>query len=133
MLGDDSLGQRGHGTKAIVSAYPAGEQRIVQTVAYPDAAKVEHIDRGNAQTTYVAIIDYQFDTIGKCDQFLRNLGNTLADGGVIEESYDGGGQASMEAALASWEVASFQGAAVIIRYTFLGGRFTPGPASKLNT
>lgn len=133
VLGDDALGLRVNGSKVIVSAGPVSHQWQNQPAAYPDAEDVEHFDRGNCQTVYAAIIDYQFDTIGKCDQWLYDVANQFDGGGTLEVTFDGGGQSSMEAVIDSIQRVSRAGCCLVLQYTFLGGRFSAGPAVGLPT
>ena len=131
VLGDDALGFRSAGSKFILSAGPTAVQFISEAVAYPRAEEIATFGRGNAQTSYAALIDYQFATVGACSQFLHRIGTDLDGAGVLEVTHDGGGQDSMEAICTAIQRVQRDGAMLVLSYTFLGGLFTKGPASNL--
>lgn len=130
VLGDDNLGFREAGSKFIIECGPEGEQWLNQTAAYPGADEIETFDRGNKQTAYRVIVDYQFATLGAAQKFRHNIGNDLEGAGILEITFDGGGQVSLQAVLNGIQKAGGIGLNFVLSYSFLGGRFTRGPSTN---
>lgn len=131
VLGDDSLGFRAAGTKFVLVAEPEGISFQAQAAAYPRAEQVETFARKNQQTAYRVIIDYQFRTVGERTRFQHRVAQGLVREGILEIQHDNGGMDAMEAVLLGIQKVGSNGVALVLQFSFLGGAFTPGPASNL--
>lgn len=114
--------RRGAGSKIVLSDSFLHE-RAVEQVTYPRAESADQFDRGNASTTYSAVVHYEFASYRECAQFCARLGNALAGRGNLTIAYESGGEDVLPNAV--WQrvpTGAPVGLAVTLTYTFIGAQ-----------
>ena len=122
MLADDALA-RGNGSRRVLSAI-AGFRRVSQSAAYPRATAIDTFDRKNMQSTFAAVVAYEFGSVDLCRRFIIRLGNSLTGRGVLRIDHNDGGADMLAGVWESIDPISQIGVSCDIRYTFIGGAFS---------
>lgn len=112
--------KRGSGSKVVLSSQ-FSHHRASEAVQYPRAVSAEFFDRGNASTTFTAIVHYEFGSVRDCAKFQAGLGNALGGRGDLLIAYEDGGSDRLPGAVWSTvPVGPKLGITATIAFTFTG-------------
>ena len=130
VIGDNTRGQRGPGSKLILSVRPSFQSQA-QVAAYPRGDAVETFGRGNIQTGIGITVLYEFRSFGECTRFTFDLSNYVGNEGILEVAHLGGGASTMQGICSGADVISQDGCTAVVQFNFTGGQFTKGQATNL--